>query len=235
MERMKEPVLECATAAEFARWLARFSRSQRREEPRCGPFRARTTRSGASGGAFPPCRAAPETRRRWGCGLPRRRHGLCPRRTASTLESMLVERWVLGLGAGVVLVALGACGGNVTTGPGSGGSGATLTGGNSSTGGSGGTTATCTDTQDCCQKACNLVSTQLQCSSGLPDCSCPMSGLPTGCSSALRDLYRCVLTAGASSFACDSNGQPALRCGVCDSEMNAVAQACGGSAIPCAP
>jgi hypothetical protein len=57
--------------------------------------------------------------------------------------------------------------------------------------------------------------------------------MPAGCINALADAYRCFLTTGPDAVKCDKNGNLALRCGYCETELHAVAQACSGSQPKC--
>ncbi len=139
-----------------------------------------------------------------------------------------------------LLLAVG-CGGVVEQG-GSGGSsgGGSSSGGSSSggspSGGTGGAPVSCTGFADCCAQACTHLVKSIQCpNTPNPDCGCNASNnLPVACTNALANAYRCLLKIGPQAVKCDQNGNLALRCGVCESQLQALSQACHGVQPKCA-
>jgi hypothetical protein len=148
----------------------------------------------------------------------------------------LLAALLLAVGCGGNVVEQGGSGGSSSGGSSSGGSpnGGSPNGG-SSNGGAGGAPVSCSGFTDCCVQACTQLVDSIQCpNTPNPDCGCNASNnLSAACTNAMTDAYRCLLKTGPQAVKCDQNGNLALRCGVCESQLQALTQACNGIQPKC--
>jgi hypothetical protein len=104
-------------------------------------------------------------------------------------------------------------------------------GGASGSSGTGGFPATCgPGIQECCRGVCTIAIAK-GCPQGPKtpeECECGFAGPTDACSAALARTYECLSAHSNEAALCDENGDTVLACGVCDAELAALGNACGG-------